>query len=442
MFRTRGERQSDSARKYLDFAAVSPALENAAEVTARALAFPIALINILDDSNQYTLVEHGSGAAGGRVLPLSESACHAVVEQGRAIVVDDARAPSVVSESFSHRLGSPTDALLTALRGSGMRAYASIPLFGRESVPIGTLCILDGNERRLSGREFRLLEQLAVMVEEHLDSQRDRARVTANPASMSELTTAVDQGQIIPSYEPIVDLRTGRVHAMEALARWLHPTRGVIAPGSFIDRMENSDLIDDLDLRILERALSDFAKWVGDFPDLMLSVNISGHHLERLDVVDRIVEAVRLSGVDAGSVVLEITETARGIGVDDEARIVAALRASGFTVLLDDLGSGWSPVPRLTHVTIDGFKLDRSVAASLHTKVGDAVANAMLEFARELNHCVVLEGLENETRLASARAMGFHYGQGHYFSTAMTADSVPEFLHDVRDGIWPRPAHL
>ncbi|MGK2884290.1 MAG: sensor domain-containing phosphodiesterase [Rhodococcus sp. (in: high G+C Gram-positive bacteria)] len=438
MFRSRDQRQSESAHKYLDFAAVSPALENAAEVTARALDFPVALVNILDDCNQYTLVAHGSDAVRGQVIPRSSAACDAVVEQGRPIVVQDVDSPNGARRSTARAFGNPTDSLLKVLRESGLRAYASIPLFGRESVPIGTLCILDVLPRTLSPEKFRLLEQLAVMVEEHLDTQRDRARVAANPATSSELTAAVDNGQITPWYEPIVDLHTSGVFALEALARWEHPTRGLLTPGEFIEQVENTDLIVDLDLRILSRALSDFVKWHLDRPGLKLSVNISGHHLERLDCVDRIVSAVHASGVSPKSVVLEVTETARGAGVDDEARIVAALRSSGFTVLLDDLGSGWSPIPRITHVTVDGFKLDRALAASLHTKIGEAVAHAMLQFAGELDHCVVLEGVENMDRLGRARTLGFTHGQGHLFSTAMNAEDVPRFLYEWSAQEWPR----
>lgn len=428
MFRSRNQRQSESARKYLDFAAVSPALENAAEVTARALDFPVAMVNILDDSNQYTLVAFGAGDPRGRVVSLSKSACHTVVELGRTIVVPDVDAGSA-------SIGLPSNVraghTLSALRESGVRAYASVPLFGRESVPIGTLCVLDTRPHVLSPSEIGLLEQLAVMVEEHLDVQRGRARIAATAATVAELTAAVDGGQIAPWYEPIVDLRTGAVFAVEALARWEHPTQGIVGPDRFIDQMERTDLIIDLDLAILDRASTDFARWIVDNPDLKLSVNISGHHLERLDCVERIVDAVVRAHLPAQSVVLEVTETARGIAVRDEARVIAALRASGFTVLLDDLGSGWSPVPRLTHVTVDGFKLDRSLAAALHTKVGDAVARAMVQFGVELDHIVVIEGVETRDRLDRARSFGFGHGQGHYFSEAVGADDVPAMLDAV-----------
>lgn len=428
MFRSRDERQSESARKYLDYSAVSPALENAAGVTARALDFPIALVNILDDRNQYTLVSYGLDDNGDQVVPRSQSACKAVVDAGGPIVVQDVSLGETAYEHAGTTVALPTDDLITTLKKSGMRAYASVPLFGRESVPVGTLCVLDTRPRDLSEDKFRLLEQLAVMVEEHLDAQRDRARVTTAEASARDLTVALDAGEITPWYEPIVDLRSGELYALEALARWEHPDQGIVLPSGFIDRMENSDLIIDLDLRMLARALADFTGWTSIHPGLKLSVNISGHHLERSNCVERITGAVRNSGLGPEFVVLEITETARGVAVLDEARVVAALRSAGFTVLLDDLGSGWSPVPRLTHVSVDGFKLDRSVAAALHTTVGNAVARAMLHFASELGHSVVIEGLENESRLAQARSLGFTHGQGYFFSKALAAELVPEYL--------------
>lgn len=429
MFRSRNERQSESARKYLDFAAVSPALENAAEVTARALEYPIAMVHIIDESNQYTLVGYGGADLAGTVTPRTRSACAAVVELGATVVVEDFDAPEHVAEES----GLPAE-LVQILLELGLRAYVAVPLFGRESVPIGTLCVLDFTPRTISADRIRLLEQLAVMVEEHLDVQRGRARVQRHTATVAELTFAVDDGQILPWYQPIVDLRSDELFALEALARWDHPTLGLTAPDGFIEQMENTDLIVDLDMRILVQALSDFRGWVCIRPTLKLSVNISGHHLDRPDCIDRITSAVDSAGLSATSIVLEITETARGPGIDEEARIVDALRKRGFTVLLDDLGSGWSPVSRLTHVSVDGFKLDRSVAASLHTKVGESVAAAMVQFAADLDHRLVLEGIETPGKLARARELGFSHGQGHLFSKALPAKDVPRLLEGAKDG--------
>ncbi|MDJ0394134.1 EAL domain-containing protein [Rhodococcus sp. G-MC3] len=428
MFRSRNDRQNESARKYLDFAAVSPALENAAEVTARALEYPIAMVHIIDESSQYTLVGYGAGNIAGTVIPRAHSACTSVVELGLPVVVEDSAAP----ENVGHESDLPAD-LVNLLLDHGIRAYVAVPLFGRESVPIGTLCVFDVAPRKLSEDRLRLLEQLAVMVEEHLDAQRGRARVERRTASVAELTRAVDGGEIVPWYQPIVDLGSGEVFAMEALARWDHPVLGLTAPGEFIEQMENTDLIVDLDVRILAQAVSDFYGWVRARPTLMLSVNISGHHLDRPDCIDRITSVVGSAGVSAKSIVLEITETARGPGIDDEARTVAALRERGFTVLLDDLGSGWAPVSRLTHVSVDGFKLDRSIAASLHTTVGEAVARAMLQFADDLDHRVVLEGIDTPAKLALAMHAGFAYGQGHLFSKPIPAENVPLFLGSTRD---------
>lgn len=132
MFRSRDERQSESARKYLDYSAVSPALENAAAVTARALGFPVALVNILDDRNQYTLVSYGVDVAGMHVVPLSESACRAVVDSGRPIVVQDVDQGGESYGSTTTSTACPTAALIAALNNSGLCAYASIPLFDRE----------------------------------------------------------------------------------------------------------------------------------------------------------------------------------------------------------------------------------------------------------------------------------------------------------------------
>ncbi|WP_072801718.1 sensor domain-containing phosphodiesterase [Rhodococcoides yunnanense] len=433
MVRTRIERQKDSARKYLDFAAVSPALENATAVTAQALGFPVAMVNILDDGNQYTLVAYGIEDLAGCVVPRSQAACTTVVELGHSLVVGDASLAGAATADSPLHTGSPGHALIASMRDAGFRSYASVPLFGRESIPIGTLCVLDAQPHDLTLDQVHLLEQLGVMVEDHLDVQRSRSRVFTPVGNVTELTAAIDTGEIAPWYEPIVDLGTGKIFALEALARWQHPIEGLVEPGDFIVQMETTDLIVDLDLRILAAACQDFSRWTMDRPCLKLSVNVSGHHLDRPDCVDRILSIVTNAGLPAEAIILEITETARGTMVEDEARMVRALRAAGFTVLLDDLGSGWSPVPRLMHVSVDGFKLDRTVASALHTKVGHAVAHAMLQFADELGLSVILEGLETVARLDAARVLGFRLGQGHHFSKAVPEQEVPAVIKHVEE---------
>ncbi|MGU3437461.1 EAL domain-containing protein [Actinomycetes bacterium M1A6_2h] len=415
---TDDHRRSESAREYLDFSAVTPALEATVEVTAKLMDFPIALINIIDDNDQYTLVSYGADGVQGSVVPRSRSVCSAAIETGLPLVVPD-------------RLDSdPRMVEMTArMSDASIGAYLSVPLTGRESLPIGTLCVLDTSTHETNADKHELLLQLAVVVEEQLDAQRRRDRRPVDMASVGELKSALESGAIVPWYEPIVDLASGRVVGVEALARWNHPQRGLLRPGDFIAQIEDSHLIVDLDLAILEKSAADFASWSHLIPDLRLSVNVSGVHFGREGSVDRLAAAATSAGVDPRRLILEITETAASTTTSRvEAKFVADLREHGFAVVLDDLGGGWAPMDRLLGVRVDGFKIDRSITLAFGTVVGEALVRAMASFASDLSLMLVIEGIESSEHAAAATRLGCTMGQGHYWSPAVPAVAVPAMV--------------
>jgi EAL domain-containing protein (putative c-di-GMP-specific phosphodiesterase class I) len=416
--RTDDHRRSESAREYLDFSAVTPALEATVEVTAKLMNFPIALVNIIDEDDQFTLVSYRADGLQGSVVPRSRSVCSVAIETGLPLVVADPRSSDPAIVEMAARMDA-----------ASYGAYVSVPLTGRESLPIGTLCVLDTVPREAAADDYELLRQLAVVVEEQLDAQRRRDRMPVEAASVGELKAALECGAIVPWYEPIVDLASGRVVGMEALARWHHPERGVLRPGDFIAQIEDSHLIVDLDLAILENSVADFASWLHLDPDLRLSVNVSGVHFGHEDSVGRIAAVAEAAGVDPRRVILEITETAMATTNSKvEAKFVAELREHGFVVVLDDLGGGWAPMDRLLSVRVDGFKIDRSITLAFGTTVGEALVRAMAGFAADLSMMLVIEGIESSEQAAVAARWGCTWGQGHYWSPAVPAIAVPAMV--------------
>ena len=246
--------------------------------------------------------------------------------------------------------------------------------------------------------------------------------------SEADVAQAIRAGDVIPWYQPIVDLRTDKIVGLEALARRLYPDGRIEAADAFIPIAERSDLIIDLDIAIAGGALRDLRRWQRDRPALRVSINMSGRHLDRIGWVTGIGELAATSGVSPSTVQLEITETARPAQSVDGAAHIQLARSLGFSLWLDDFGSGWSGLSDLLHLSVDGIKLDQSFAAALGTTVGDVIIRALTTAAHELGLKVTMEGIETPEQAARARDLDCHYGQGFFWSRPVPASGVDHLL--------------
>ncbi len=247
-------------------------------------------------------------------------------------------------------------------------------------------------------------------------------------AAVADLTRAVRDGEVVPWYQPIVDLTSGGVVGVEALARWQRSTGPVLAPAEFIGLAERSDLIIDLDLAVLRHAFADLAGWQRSRPEFRLSVNLSGRHFDRADSGEILLRASVEAGIDPASVDLELTETTRPDGAGQGSDVVEALQALGFRVLLDDFGSGWSALRDLVRLRVDGIKIDRSFAELLGTHVNDAVVRALTTVAGQVGFTVTIEGIEALGQADRARALGCDLAQGYLWSRPVRGTAVSQWL--------------
>jgi EAL domain-containing protein (putative c-di-GMP-specific phosphodiesterase class I) len=422
VLRSTSRRQSDSARSYLDFNSLSPALDSAAQLTAKTLGYPIAMINIIDRDSQYTLAQHGLPAKAGAVVPRSLSVCAHTVD-ARQIVAVDARSPgrSVFAENSS---------IWASMHEAGLSAYRGIPILGREGMAIGTLSVVDPEPRRGTDTDGtdHLLTLLAGTVQELLDAHRDRAHPPLDPAAAAEFAAAIADGEITAWYQPIVDLDSGRMVAVEALARWDHPTRGLLTPEQFVERAEASELIIDLDLAVLTRGLRDLSIWLSVDGALGLHVNVSGVHFAHPDCVERLISTVLEAGCSPKSVVVEITESVSFAASPTNSRFVADLRAAGFQVVLDDLGAGWSGLERLLELPFSGFKVDKAVTERLGARSGDAVMRSLHSLASVLGLDFIVEGVETVEQAQVVAGLGSVRGQGYWWSRPAPASKITDML--------------
>lgn len=232
----------------------------------------------------------------------------------------------------------------------------------------------------------------------------------------TQLVLALEREEIIPWFQPIVDLEDGRLVGFEALARWVRPGREVEAPGDWIALAEQTGLVVPIDFAVLESSLRELARWRSLTPEalrLHLAVNASGRTLQEPGTAARVLALLARTGVPAECLVLEVTE---GVLLEDEAvgRRLQHLRAEGVRIALDDFGTGWSSLSYLSRFPVDVLKLDRSFTATLHQGPGgEAVPAAVVQLARALDLQVVAEGIETAEQAAQLRALGAQLGQGY-----------------------------
>jgi len=395
-----------SASHYLHIPIGSSAVHKTLALAAACLQFPTAVVNVLDANTQHTIA--AVGAVEGRTAQYG-SWCDEVVRTGAPVVVGDIA--------------------MTSMEGGAPGAYVGVPLTGREGLTVGTLCLLDVRPHAVTDAQLTQLQATAAVVQDQLEMLRRQDPSLAGGQLVAvEIAAAVAAGQVVPYYQPVVDLRTGTVVALEALARWEHPVLGVLRPPSFLGVAEDTDIITDLDLTILTQALADLAGWLPQHPTLRVNVNLSARHFTDPDCVDRITTATARAGVDPSSVTLEVTETVMLAAAHDERTHLAELREHGYRILLDDFGTGFSSVEHVLRLPIDGFKLDRAVTQALGTRVGDAVTRALVGLATELGLSTVIEGVETPDQAAAALNLGCTHAQGHLWAPALPAGQVPTHL--------------
>jgi diguanylate cyclase (GGDEF)-like protein len=229
-----------------------------------------------------------------------------------------------------------------------------------------------------------------------------------------DLAEAPARGQMRLVYQPYVELATGRITGVEALLRWQHPTRGPLAPASFIPLAEATGLILPLGAWALRHALIAAAGWP---PGLTVSVNISALQFHQPEFVDQVAAALAAAGVAPGRLELEITETVLMRDAEETTAQLAALIAMGVRIALDDFGTGYSALAYLARLPHHRIKLDRSFVLDLGTPATTELIAAIIALAQKNGAGVTAEGIERPEQLDQVRRLGFTHAQG--FATGM-----------------------
>ncbi|MCW2600741.1 MAG: hypothetical protein JWM02_2570 [Frankiales bacterium] len=258
---------------------------------------------------------------------------------------------------------------------------------------------------------------------------RGRVRVFSNDlhqGAQERMTTEVDlraalnRSELVLHYQPVIDLDSGRAVAVEALARWQHPERGLLAPDQFIPAAEASGLIVPLGAWAIEQACKDAAALTGLGAELDMAVNLSVRQLTQPDILTHVREALGRSGLDPQRLILEVTESA--VMEDEEAAAIALedLTRLGVRIAIDDFGTHYSSLHYLRRYPISALKLDRTFVSGISRNPNDeAICSSVVSLATAVGVTSIAEGVETQEQYAALRAFGCQQAQGFLWSPAV-----------------------
>ncbi|GIH14286.1 putative bifunctional diguanylate cyclase/phosphodiesterase [Rugosimonospora africana] len=258
-----------------------------------------------------------------------------------------------------------------------------------------------------------------------------------HPGAGHGLAHAINDGELLLHYQPIVDLRAGRVTGVEALVRWRHPRHGLLGPDAFLADAERANQLPALDWWILTRACSDAARWsaaLGPLAPQFVNVNLTVDTLRTADFDDRVAAALSASGLHPTRLCLELPESADLTVLTEAIPGLERLRALGVGITLDDMGAGSSTLRHLSVLPISGIKIDKLfVGGMVDNRSDHAVVRLLTDLGRNLNLAVVAEGVERPAQLESLRALNVPHAQGFLLSPPRPADDLVGLLTTKTD---------
>jgi len=301
---------------------------------------------------------------------------------------------------------------------------ADVEMMVSASVGIAVAAADDTPETLLGHADVAMYRAKASGRDRHevFDADAHRA-VMGRLRLQAELRVALEKRQFILHYQPIVDMRRGRIVGVEALARWDHPERGLLRAGDFVPLAEEAGVIVELGRHYLREACRQAARWQeqGMF---FVSVNVTARQLRQDDFTADVFAALVDSGLKPQALVLEVTESdvmEEGTAADVA---LAELRGHGIRIAMDDFGTGYSSLSNLCRIPVDILKTDGMFVRAAEGSPGALVAQAILALGTSLGLILVAEGIEDEERARTMAAMGYQFGQGYHLGRPAPADQL------------------
>jgi diguanylate cyclase (GGDEF)-like protein len=410
------------------------ALDRAQQMLARARRQQLPVAALYVDLDGFKHVNDTFGhAAGDELLQIVAARLLTVVREGDTaarlggdefvVLLEgstlDAR-PELVAERLLEVLRQPYDMTDTLGRQLTVTASIGIALGARDSADEllrdADLALYQAKE---SGRNrYRMFESSMQT------SSQDRLTLEM------DLAEALERDQLFLLYQPTFDLRTETVIGVEALIRWRHPTRGIISPVEFIPIAEDSGLIVPIGRWVLDEACRQAFTWQRAGHTIGMSVNISARQLDDNELLEDVRHALQESGLDPGTLTLEVAETALMRDAEATAKRLVLLKELGVRIAIDDFGTGYSSLAYLRQFSADALKIDRSFIGSIATsKASAALIHTLVQLGKTLDIETLAEGIEDQAQLETLQREHCDHGQGFLLSRPLDVDAVEQFLN-------------
>jgi diguanylate cyclase (GGDEF)-like protein len=244
-----------------------------------------------------------------------------------------------------------------------------------------------------------------------------------------DLREALEKDEFFLAYQPTLDLSDMRPTGVEALIRWKHPERGVVQPDAFIPLLEETGLITEVGKWVLDEACRQAAEWRDGGTPIDMAVNVSGRQLDSDEVVGDIEDALASSGLQAGALTIEITETTLMRNAEETALRLGAIKQLGVRVAIDDFGTGYSSLAHLQRFPVDALKIDRSFISGLrNNREGETLLHTLVQLGKALSIETFAEGIEEQTELALLQGEDCDSGQGFLFARPLDVPDTEAFF--------------
>jgi EAL domain-containing protein (putative c-di-GMP-specific phosphodiesterase class I) len=264
--------------------------------------------------------------------------------------------------------------------------------------------------------------KLEALIKLHAQPDAKPKRAPLEQMPLNEIIEGMEAGQFVPYLQPKVRIAESRVVGAEALARWLHPKRGLVPPGAFVPALEAAGRIDDLTWIVLDGSAALAGDWAKAGLDHKISVNLSLGSLESAGLADRITDRVKAAGASPQQLILEVTETVAMTDVGRCLENLARLRMKGFGLSIDDYGTGYSSMQQLARIPYTELKIDQSFVLNASSQPRLRVMlEASMQMAEKLGMKVVAEGVETRSDWDLLAGLGCQMAQGYFIARPMPA---------------------
>ena len=378
------------------------------------------------------------------VIDDEEDICEIIAELGESRGLDVRTVSN--PERVEHVLGDFTpDFIMLDLMMPGTDGVELLRLLAQH-VKAAKICLISGSDMRVLNSARRLAGAHGLDVVAALEKPLNIAALGdlfvqlgsgGQKRDNPNLAEAVTTGQFILYFQPIVEMATRRVKGAEALARWGHPSRGLLLPEAFLEQVINDGLMQALTDVVLNTSVTQAAKWRKAGEDMTLSLNVTASTLLDLSLPDRIVEMCKKQDAPAEKLILEVTETEAMRDTTRTMDVLLRMRIRNIGVSIDDFGTGYSSLRELQRMPFSEMKIDRSfVIDMVHNKDCAVIVNSIIDLAHNLGIKVIAEGVEDIRAWNMLAERGCDYAQGYLIGRPMPADELDAWISNWRAKPW------